>query len=701
MTLIIALTNNITLLLALLFIYNLLKSHILCLKSPQNQFIQGVIFGLFALIAMMIPFQLAPGLVFDGRGIILSIASLFGGVIPGFITAIFIILYRLTLGGVGAPLAVGSAITMVTAGLLLRYLLARYERRVSAPSLVLLGLIQAVVLIFWLSLAPLPLRQQVMGVVAPPIFILYPGGILLAGLLFQFMERQASMAEALRKSEERYRTVVTSMSDGVIIRYADGTPGTMNPQAARLVGPVADMLLNLTKLPAGWRIIHEDGTRARKEDLPSVIAIQTGEAKQNVVIGLQNPDGYTTWFSSSAQPLIKPGESQPYGAVSTFSDITFEREAKEQLAHERNLLRTLTDSIPDYVFVKDTESRFMMVNKTVLNAGGMTEMEQIAGKTDFDFFPSELAQSFYDDEQQLLASGQALVNREEESIDLLTGKKIWFLTTKVPLRDKRGNIVGLIGISRDITERKQLEAQALELAAERQRMNVLNKFMNDISHDFKTPLTVINTSVYLLQKTDDPVRRQKEIEKLETQVSRLTKLFNDFLTVTNLDNAAFLVALQPVDINRLVSMVVNETTSLALQKHHTLSFEPTSNLPMIDGDAISLQQAIANVITNAISYTQDGGRITVKTYEEADHAVIEVQDSGIGIHPDDLSRIFDRLYRADEARSTHTGGSGLGLPIAKQIIEAHEGTLTVESKVGEGSIFRLCLPLSREPVLIY
>lgn len=131
------------------------------------------------------------------------------------------------------------------------------------------------------------------------------------------------------------------------------------------------------------------------------------------------------------------------------------RRAEEALATERNVLQTLIDSIPDYIFVKDSQSRFVMVNNTVLTGSNLTEKGHFTGKTDFDLFPDEIAKGFYDDEQQVIATGQAIVGKEEASVHLLTGRQIWFSTTKVPLSDRQGNIVGLIGISRDITEHKR------------------------------------------------------------------------------------------------------------------------------------------------------------------------------------------------------------------------------------------------------
>jgi PAS domain S-box-containing protein len=138
-------------------------------------------------------------------------------------------------------------------------------------------------------------------------------------------------------------------------------------------------------------------------------------------------------------------------------EVTEHEHTEETLAAERNLLRTLIDNIPDYIFLKDIHSRFAMANNAVLAAGRLTGNEQLVGKTDFDFFTPDIAQPFYDDEQQIIASGHALVNKEEASVDPKTGARLWFLTTKVPLKDQHGNITGILGISRNITGRKRAD----------------------------------------------------------------------------------------------------------------------------------------------------------------------------------------------------------------------------------------------------
>ena len=138
-------------------------------------------------------------------------------------------------------------------------------------------------------------------------------------------------------------------------------------------------------------------------------------------------------------------------------EITERQSTKDALIAERNQLRILVDNLPDYIFVKDTKSRFLLVNKSSLFGAGLNEMSDIVGKTDFDLFPSELAEKYYQNDQKVIRSGQAVINDEEQSVNLTTGVHEWRLTTKIPFRNSHGDIAGIIGITRDITERKLRE----------------------------------------------------------------------------------------------------------------------------------------------------------------------------------------------------------------------------------------------------
>jgi PAS domain S-box-containing protein len=260
----------------------------------------------------------------------------------------------------------------------------------------------------------------------------------------------------------------------------------------------------------------------------------------------------------------------------------------------------------------------------------------------------------------------------------------------------KGRLLRIVAM-RDITERKRAEGERIQLITERERGSVLRRFISDASHDLRQPLTTMSTSLYLLRrKVGQSEENQRHLDTLDAQVSHLTRIFEDLFAMARLDEPQLLMQRVLLDLDELVAQVVYEHQSIATQKQHQLRFEPCGQLSAVMGDYAELKRAISHIIVNAISYTHAGGQIVVRSLLQNQHAVVEVKDTGIGIHSEHLPLIFNRFYRVDPARQTETGGSGLGLAIAQKIIENHSGSIEVESLPNVGSNFRISLPLSTQ-----
>ena len=252
---------------------------------------------------------------------------------------------------------------------------------------------------------------------------------------------------------------------------------------------------------------------------------------------------------------------------------------------------------------------------------------------------------------------------------------------------------GTWAIGVDVTERKRAEERALELAIERERVNVLERFIGDASHDLKTPLTAMKVSLSVLKRSPGPEKEARHLAILEAQTAHLERLLEDMLSAVRLDQPTAYVR-RRLDLNELGRIVAAEHESLAERKGHRLSFEPADGSPIVNADVEKLNRAMAALVTNALNYTLPGGNVMVRTAVRGASAVIEVEDTGIGIEAFDLPHIFDRFYRADAARSAEVGGTGLGLAIAKTIIEAHQGRIEVKTTPGAGSRFTVYLPIA-------
>lgn len=204
----------------------------------------------------------------------------------------------------------------------------------------------------------------------------------------------------------------------------------------------------------------------------------------------------------------------------------------------------------------------------------------------------------------------------------------------------------------------------------------------------------MNTSLYLLRrKSNDLGEAATHVDTLDMQLAHLTRLLEDLFAMSRLDEPELYMERALLDLDQLVTRIIQELGPDAARKKQQLRFDASGRLPSVLADQVDLRRAITHLVANALSYTPAGGQITVRTRLEKQNVIVEVQDTGIGIDPQDLPHIFERFYRADLARQTETGGSGLGLAIVQKIIENHSGTIDVESQLGAGSTFRICLPL--------
>ena len=246
---------------------------------------------------------------------------------------------------------------------------------------------------------------------------------------------------------------------------------------------------------------------------------------------------------------------------------------------------------------------------------------------------------------------------------------------------------------RDITRRKQSESEKLQLAIERERVEVLRIFLTDVSHDLRTPLTILKNNVYLIEKTaDDSSAWVKRLGIIDAQIDHMEKLIENLLTMSRLDAAPTTFNFESQDLNLVINDVFDEQESLAMAKGQVLQLSLDTNLEPVLIDTVEFKRVIRHLIVNAVSYTPEGGTITIQTGQVDDDTVVKVSDTGTGISPEEIPHIFERFYRADKARQIDTGGMGLGLAITRQIVHAHGGTITVESSPGAGTIFTIRLP---------
>jgi two-component system phosphate regulon sensor histidine kinase PhoR len=249
------------------------------------------------------------------------------------------------------------------------------------------------------------------------------------------------------------------------------------------------------------------------------------------------------------------------------------------------------------------------------------------------------------------------------------------------IQDPGSGVGGIIVVFHDVTDLKRLE-------------RIRQDFVANVSHELRTPLTAIRGYVEALLDEDLGSTSQAKdfLRTIERHSQRMEKIVSDLLLLSEMESPDRMLNRTPLQLQGLISSAVETLLPLAQSKNLTLQVETPAQIPPISGDGQKIHQVLVNLLSNAISYTQEGGHIAIEVQPADGGVEVGVTDDGIGILPEHLSRIFERFYRVDKSRSREEGGTGLGLSIVKHIVEAHGGWVNVESKPGKGSRFNFFLP---------
>lgn len=291
-------------------------------------------------------------------------------------------------------------------------------------------------------------------------------------------------------------------------------------------------------------------------------------------------------------------------------------------------------------------------------------------------------ETFHKLSEQVLATGQP------ETFELQTPEARWFT---VRLFQSEPNRIGALFM--DITQQIMVDKREREISLERERVRILREFITAVSHDLRTPLTIINTDAYMaMRRTDNQNPAHATLNRITDQVTRLDTIVNNMIVMAELDSSLLVDTYMAVNLNTLVQMTFETHADKAHERQIEYQLqlgEPTS----VMANTSIIWRVFSNLIANAIQFTDTGGRVLVSTTVKNDEFVFAVEDTGWGIPEEDIQHIFKHFYRTDKSRRTTTGGSGLGLAIVKRIVKLHSGRVEAESTPGQGSVFRAYIPV--------
>lgn len=353
-----------------------------------------------------------------------------------------------------------------------------------------------------------------------------------------------------------------------------------------------------------------------------------------------------------------------------FNHLTFKlRTTIEEIDMERSKLDTIFNYMAEGVVAIDLDGYIIHANPIAMDIlnitnGNMEKIERIESIGSINF--KEVDHN----------------NRDEiEGDEFLSIDSRVYKIKYAPFKNERENIGGIIIVFQDMTNEHKLE-------------NMRKEFVANVSHELKTPITTIKSYTETLMM--DGIEKETELKFLgiiDDECDRMTRLVRDLLQLSNLDYKKTKWSKEDIDVVNILEDVDLKLEPIYREKKQTLELDLDRNIPNVYGDKDGIEQVVLNIVSNAIKYTEENGKIHVKLREEDKFISISVEDNGIGIPDEDKARIFERFYRVEKGRNRNLGGTGLGLSIARQIVESHDGILTLDSVYGQGTVVEIKLPI--------
>ncbi len=344
------------------------------------------------------------------------------------------------------------------------------------------------------------------------------------------------------------------------------------------------------------------------------------------------------------------------------------------LTREKAFLSAILAALEESVVAVDHAGRILFINTAAERLFGV-KSEEVRGRAILEGLRHSLLNDVLN---QTLATRQPLT--QEISVHAPTEHLL--SARAIPVDYGQGQ-PGVLVALHDVTELRKLE-------------NVRRDFVANVTHELKTPLTSIKgyAETLLDGAINDPAHSRPFVQTIQEQAETLSRLIDDVLDLSAIEAQRVSYRFEPIALQEIVSRVIKNLEPLAKAKQVTLHARVPDNVPPVRADREKLVQIVVNLLDNAIKFNKPGGEVRVNAEVKDSELIVRIQDTGRGIVPEDLPRVFERFYRGNKDRSHDIPGTGLGLAIVKHLLEAHQGTVTAQSTLGQGSVFQFSLPLA-------
>ena len=525
---------------------------------------------------------------------------------------------------------------------------------------------------------PIELAITRIATSGPPVF---------TGHIRDITDRRRAEAEA-RRASARVQTVLESITDAFYSLDREWRFTYVNEQAQRVLERPREELLGRSF----WEVFPYKAKMAYHPEFHR--ALETGEPAS---------------FELHSAPLKKWLGVHAYPSEEGLSvyvqDISERKGAQKALEDNFELLRAIINGTDNQIFIKDRESRYLLINPAGAALLGTTA-EEAVGKDDSAFFLPESVLSNRASDAQVMRSGESSTYESSDTID---GVEHVFLSTKHPYRDAKGELLGVIGIAREITAQRRA-AEALRQAKEEaeQANEAKSEFLSRMSHELRTPLNAILGFGQLLELSNLDDGKGESVEHILKAGRHLLNLIDEVLAISRIEAGRMQLSLEPVAVGETIRECLSLVGRQAGDRNVSIVDHCGDATVHVLADRQRLRQVLLNLLSNAIKYNREGGSVTLSCREERKRAPedgsdlgvpflrLSVTDTGEGLSAEEVGRLFTPFERLRAERSM-TEGTGLGLALSKGLVETMGGRINVDSVPGEGSTFWIELPLAIDP----
>lgn len=422
--------------------------------------------------------------------------------------------------------------------------------------------------------------------------------------------------------------------------------------------------------------------------------IMFGKIWRGIIIN-KKKDGTLYWEQSTISPVLDmSGNIRNFLAIK--HDITEQRQLEQKYHGLLNDFMALLETTPNFIYIKDIDHRYTACSQSFAQRAGYNDWRELIGKTVWDIFPNEYAERFYEQDKIVMETGRELIDIESEYLKR-DGEKGWVHSNKRPIKDKDGNVTGMIGVSTDITKLKQTEfdlIKAKRLADEASKAK--SAFLANMSHEIRTPLNAVLGYTYLARRYANNKELLDYLNKITISSNFLIETINDILDLSKIEAGKLQLEIFPFQLTDITTKLQTIIEPVSAKKGIRFEIHLSGEIPQyLKGDHVRLSQVLVNLCNNAVKFTEQG---SVDVFISAERITdkqatiyFEVKDTGIGMSEEQLLRIFEPFEQADASTTRRFGGTGLGLMISRRLIEMMKGRIGVKSIYGKGTSFYFTL----------